>query len=588
VIATVFSGLTPASATATTLAFDGSAPTFRAGVTSPVMGFVITPGDSNPFNRIKLEIYNSAGTAVETSGSIRMAMSGQDLASCFTMLSSPLLGCTKSGDDAGFFEYSNGTTGVVRLQFNAGLFTLPATAGNYTFRVGLYNGGSEISSATVGFTQSVAQYNITFSPGGGSGTQASITTNGPTFVLPANTFTPPSGKVFVGWNDPAVSNVILNAGASYTVSQDTNLIPAWGNSGSNQQSQTTTFTTANSSFSRGSSPSFSTLAVGANVPAFTMTFSGYSAGAGVEQVNYLLGDPFNGVFWTVPGSITNNSNSYVAWNPASSTCGITAIRIGGVAQTAASGITCLKSTYSGPPVQYWNSVKFSSATNAEISIDTAAGVFQVSQAGNLNYFATLMNNSVSPMLRSNISQAFDASNSSSNSVASSSPVSFTIPVAPGQRIVGEDVAISATDLALSTDYSVVLRSTPQILAQGRTVSSSFNTSVTIPNNLEPGWHSITFNATRSDGQALTEVVYFKINADGTLLASSTDMPAELALTGMVTGGAIPLSLIALLMGFIAFFVAREINPDFMRVMTLTRNDKGELDFVKRRIRSADF
>jgi hypothetical protein len=42
------------------------------------------------------------------------------------------------------------------------------------------------------------------------------------------------------------------------------------------------------------------------------------------------------------------------------------------------------------------------------------------------------------------------------------------------------------------------------------------------------------------------------------------------------------------MGFLAFFVAREINPDFMRVMTLTRNDKGELDFVKRRIRSADF
>jgi methionine-rich copper-binding protein CopC len=233
-------------------------------------------------------------------------------------------------------------------------------------------------------------------------------------------------------------------------------------------------------------------------------------------------------------------------------------------------------------------VKFASATNAEISIDTAAGVFQVSQAGNLNYFATLMNNSVSPMLRSNVSQAFDASNTSSNSVAASSPVSFTIPVAPGQRIVGEDVAITATDLALSTDYSVVLRSTPQILAQGRTVSSSFNTSVTIPNNLEPGWHSITFNATRSDGAALEEKVYFKINADGTLLASTTDIPAELAFTGAVTAGAIPLSIIVLLLGFAAFFVAREINPDFMRVMTLTRNANGELEFIKRRIRSTDF
>jgi hypothetical protein len=134
----------------------------------------------------------------------------------------------------------------------------------------------------------------------------------------------------------------------------------------------------------------------------------------------------------------------------------------------------------------------------------------------------------------------------------------------------------------------VLRSTPQILAQGRTVSSSFNTSVTIPNNLEPGWHSITFSATRSDGAALEEKVYFKINADGTLLASTTDIPAELAFTGVVTAGALPLSIIVLLLGFAAFFVAREINPDFMRVMTLARNADGELEFIKRRIRSTDF
>ena len=224
VIATVFAGVTPASATATTLAWDGSAPTFSAGVNSPVMGFVVTPGDSNPYNRIKLEVFNSAGTAVETSGSIHMAMSGHNLSECFTVLNSPLLGCTKDSDDAGFFEYSNGTTGQVHLQFNAGLFTMPSAAGNYTFRVGLYNGGSEISSATLSFTQSVVHYNITFSAGGGSGTQASITTNGPTFTLPANTFTPPSGKVFVGWNDPAVSNAILNAGSSYTANSSPSLI----------------------------------------------------------------------------------------------------------------------------------------------------------------------------------------------------------------------------------------------------------------------------------------------------------------------------------------------------------------------------
>ncbi len=392
--------------------------------------------------------------------------------------------------------------------------------------------------------------------------------------------------MFGGWVDSAVSNTVLTAGASYTVSQDTNLMPVWVSSGNNNN-QSTPFTVSSVSFDRGSAASFSTLAVGANVPAFTMSFSGFSGGAAVDQINYLLGDPYNNVFYTVPGAVTNNNNNYATWNPSASTCGITGIRIGGVAQTANSGITCVKSTYTGNGVtQYWNSIKFSTPTSAAISIDTAAGVFVVSQAGNLNYFATLFNNSVSPRLMSNNIVAFDGA-SQSSSVASS-PVSFTIPVAPGQRIVGEDVAITASDLALSTDYSVVLRSTPQILAQGRTVSSSFNTSVTIPNNLEPGWHSITFSATRSDGAALEEKVYFKINADGTLLATSTDTPAELAFTGAITAGAIPLSIIVLLMGFAAFFVAREINPDFMRVMTLTRNADGELDFVKRRIRSEDF
>lgn len=589
VVATVFAGATTANATATTLAFDTSAPTFTAGVNSPVMALVVTPGDSNPFNRIKIQVFDSPATAVETSGRINMAMSGQNLAGCYTMINSPLLGCTKDGDDAGFFEYSNGTTGQQRIQLNAGLFTMPTSAGNYTIRIGIYNGGTELSAATVGFSQSVAQFTITFSNREGStGSQASITTNGPTFTLPANTLTPPTGKQFAGWNDYAVSSAILNVGASYTVSQNTDLIPVWSNiSGNQQQNQSTPFTVGSSSFQRGSAPSFSTLAVGANVPAFTMTFGGYSAGAAVDQINYLLGDPYNGIFYTVPGAVSNNSMNFATWDPAASSCGISAIRIGGVAQTASSGITCVKSTAPMTPVQYWNSIKFSTPTSAEISIDTVAGVFVVSQAGNLKYFATLFNNSVSPRWTSNTSQNFDATGQSAPS-APASPVSFTIPVSPGQRIVGEDVDIAATDLALSTDYSVVLRSTPQILASGRTVSSSFNTSVTIPNNLEAGWHSITFNATRSDGAAVSEVVYFKITADGTLLATSTDMPAELALTGMVTGGAIPLSIIALLMGFAAFFVAREINPDFIRVMTLARNVDGELEFIKRRIRSIDF
>ena len=581
----MFSVVPAMAVVAASASFSVSAPTFYAGANTPPMSFTLNPSGQS-FNRVHVAVYDAAGTNLVTTGQINMGY-GVSQSACKTVLSNPLVGCTKDGDDAGFYEYQ-ATSTTQTLSLDGGLFTLPTTPGNYTFKFGFYNNGSEFTTATVAFTTTTPQFNITFDASGGSGTQQAIVTNGTSFTLPANTFTPPSGKVFAGWVDIPVSSTILLPGNSYTVSADTVLTAAWTNSNQQQQNQSVPFTISHVGFSRGNAPSFSTLAVGANVPAFTMTFSGFSGGAAVDQVNYLLGDPYSNVFYTVPGATTNNGNNLVSWNPASSTCGITAIRIGGVAQTANSGVTCLKSTYTNNGVtQYWNSIKFSSPTSAEISIDTAAGVFVVSQAGNLNYFATLFNNSVNPRWMSNNIQPFDGSNASSPAQAVS-PVSFTIPVAPGQRIVGEDIAITATDLALSTDYSVVLRSTPQVLAQGRTVSSSFNTSVTIPNNLEAGWHSITFSATRSDGTALEEKVYFKINADGTLLASSTDVPAELAFTGMITAGAIPLSIIVLLMGFAAFFIAREINPDFMRVMTLTRNSQGELDFVKRRIRSEDF
>jgi hypothetical protein len=35
-------------------------------------------------------------------------------------------------------------------------------------------------------------------------------------------------------------------------------------------------------------------------------------------------------------------------------------------------------------------------------------------------------------------------------------------------------------------------------------------------------------------------------------------------------------------------VAREINPEFMRVMTIAKNENGEWEFTKRRIRSEEY
>lgn len=576
----VFVGITPAHATGTSASFSVSTPTFTAGAATPAMSFSLIPGDNSSYNRVKIAIFDSSGTTLETTGSTTLGTNGMNQASCFTTFVSPVIGCSYDTNDSGIIELSS-TSGNLSLSFTSGLFTLPATAGNYTFKISIMNGGTELSSAVVPFTTTVAHYVITFDPSGGSGNQASITTNGPSFTLPNSTLTPPAGKVFSGWVNIPVSNTVLIAQNSYTVSSDTVLTAVWSNSGSNNN-QSTPFTFTSSGYQ--TAGSFSGLAIGDSTPGFSASFSGFSNGASVDQVNFLVGDPSNNVFFTVPGAV---NQTYASWNPAGNNCGITQITIGGVIQSASSGITCVKATASGTPTQYWISFKFSAPTSSDITYEVAPGAFVVTQTGNQNFFTTLFNNTGSTRWRATVIQPF-AATSQIQPTPVTDPVSFAIPVAIGDQITGQAVGISATDLAVSTDYSVILRSTPQILASGRTVSSSFNTSVTIPNNLEAGWHSITFAATRTDGAALSEVVWFKITADGILLATSTTQPAELALTGVVNTAGIPLALIVLVLGFVAFFIAREINPEFMRVMTLARNENGELDWVKRRIRSEDF
>jgi p-aminobenzoyl-glutamate transporter AbgT len=87
---------------------------------------------------------------------------------------------------------------------------------------------------------------------------------------------------------------------------------------------------------------------------------------------------------------------------------------------------------------------------------------------------------------------------------------------------------------------------------------------------------------------MSEVVYFKITADGTLLETSTTQPPELALTPAPQPDNWYFAFLILLVGIGAFLVAREINPEFMRVMTLARNEQGEWEFTKRRIRSDEY
>lgn len=106
-------------------------------------------------------------------------------------------------------------------------------------------------------------------------------------------------------------------------------------------------------------------------------------------------------------------------------------------------------------------------------------------------------------------------------------------------VVG-DVAFGATinyavyGLKPGTEWTLILRSTPQTLATGTYSSGLVTGTATLPSNLETGWHSITLTGIHPNGSTLQQKTWFKIDASGKILKIQTTEPAEetlLAKTG---------------------------------------------------------
>lgn len=320
--------------------------------------------------------------------------------------------------------------------------------------------------------------------------------------------------------------------------------------GGNSTNVSLTFASANHALAS----SLDGLNNGDNFPGYTTTFTGIGGGT-YDSFNIVVGDINNGSFYTVPGAVSNNySSGSSSWNPSGTNCGITNIVRGGNALTASSGVTCMKmTTVSNGQTQYWVRVELGSATADDITFTVAPGTFVIANKSSSDQFASfLLRNDVNT--NTNYSarkfQQLNAANiggvgssGSSNTIAD-----FTLPTGIGQPVAGQTVGIAASNLALNTNYSVVLRSTPQVLEQGTTTASFMNTTVTIPAGLEPGWHSITFSAVRSDGVSTEQVAYFKISESGILLSTSTEVPAELAFTAAPKGDQWGLGAILAIMG----------------------------------------
>ncbi|MDH6423110.1 InlB B-repeat-containing protein [Aurantimicrobium minutum] len=142
---------------------------------------------------------------------------------------------------------------------------------------------------------------------------------------------------------------------------------------------------------------------------------------------------------------------------------------------------------------------------------------------------------------------------------SSASATMTLNASTGQLVAGSTVAVQASGLQATAPYTVVVQSTPQTIGSGNATAGVVNTSVTLPAGLEAGWHTLTFTSTGANGSAVTSVSYFKVSASGTLLATSSTLPAELANTGINTATGISLlagGLSLALVGAELFMIAR--------------------------------
>lgn len=110
-------------------------------------------------------------------------------------------------------------------------------------------------------------------------------------------------------------------------------------------------------------------------------------------------------------------------------------------------------------------------------------------------------------------------------------IDLSMSATVGMLVAGTPVEFSASGLADSAPYSVIVRSTPRVLSSGTALGGAVSNSATIPAGLEAGWHTLTFSSTAANGSSVKQVMYFEVSESGRLLEKTNVMPAELAVTG---------------------------------------------------------
>jgi LPXTG-motif cell wall-anchored protein len=108
---------------------------------------------------------------------------------------------------------------------------------------------------------------------------------------------------------------------------------------------------------------------------------------------------------------------------------------------------------------------------------------------------------------------------------------LALDASAGEIVPGGEVILQGSGLIAYSPLELVLRSTPvtiDLAGQTANASGAFTIRAKLPDVISAGVHSLTLTGTKPDGNPISDVLYFEIDADGKLL----NVRAGLAKTGM--------------------------------------------------------
>lgn len=455
-----------------------------------------------------------------------------------------------TGSDSGTAPSSKTGNGLITLDGNTGslvkaghVFQGWATSANQSTAIsGSYN---LIADTTLYPAFLPNTYNVTYEENGGSTVSDGTFTHGGTLTFPTNPTR--NGYTFLGWFANATGGTALSASTVAAGNTSVTLHAQWA---------ANTYTVSyeengGSAVADGSYVYGGTLTYPANPTRSGYTFQGWfdaATGGSALSASTVAARTANSTLHAQWAPLPSQT---VTWNPTNTSL---------LTNQSPATPSSLASTNGDGAISY--SVVNAGSTGC--AVNSSTGVLTFTGVGACVVKATA----------ASTSNYLTASNEKTFNIGSSTPaMSIDLKMSAGDSVTGSQVSYGADGLKANSDWTLVVRSTPQTLASGTFSNSVLAGSAQIPAGLSAGWHSITLTGLSPSGSTISHAIWFEVSATGTLVQTSgteptaqsvsTSSPAKAATetstlpkTGSDFAGQLAASLLLVLFGLMLIRVRR--------------------------------